>query len=864
MCALLMLLWGTVGCGGTGKLPIDPPPSEPIDPTPPAQIWFGPNLGSPDLLTLFADPDSWKHSRNYVSVFRFASEHIMAGSPGTEAPNWGGVGANTYAEFVRVDAFRKLRSWGIKTLLGVGAVKPDTCDGVYALGLARNLIEKVADAGGRVDILGIDEPLPSSAICGMTPREAARVTAWFATSLKADYPHLTIGLYEAYPYSTAQAITEFAGLMAEEGFYPDFLSIDVDRNGNVGNVGNDMTAIAKTMKAAGKPYGQFLWGQMFSDAAGYRASVLSWVDRLTGFARQPDFVQVEGWEVFDGKREIPANLPESDPLSHTNLILETAHRMQIKPVAVAALHIGVKDKRTHKRIAGATVTGADQVGTTNEDGYFGLLLRPGFAYNLDISAPGYVTEDANVLFDGEAELIADLDPIKPPVVKRTGVVRLDGNSLVDEQGVWFAEGFTLMPAIALVHEYPHLAASACELQQYGFDAARVLVVVGGDEFPSAAGPADPWVRLASNPRRPDFAARLARTIDYFYDDCGIRSALTIFGGIAYAPSESEQVRVVHAVLDVIRPRLHKVAWVEVANEMFQNGFGGSAGIQRARRLATQLRAALPPNFPIAISTTEAAPNDGDPTGEMRAMFEGSAANLSTPHFSRATNKVDGPWRAVRQPWEAGAIFSIRGNVDNEPIGPGSSVTSERDTSRLVAMWITDKIARVTGRIFHADAGVWAAQIHPTFLGGHDDGLRGAFSTIQSEPGALPAIESMHKLRAVLPSDLHTWNRTRHGFGNHPFADSFQRSGDHFSQIWPDGITGHGVVRAYASLHGDGRFVVLLSGIRDRIDLRWSRALEADIYSTRTGEWVGRIDASERAQTWRQAVDTDLVVIGRFR
>lgn len=864
-----------LGCSGRGPIDPPPPPPEPIDSTPPKEIWFGPNLGSPDMLRLFAEPATWAHTRNYVSVFRFASEHIMKGLPGTEAENWGGVGENSFQAFIDVDAFRKLRQWGIQTLLGVGAVKPHSCDAVGSKDLAKFLVNRVEQSRGRVDIIGIDEPLVSATIhCGLTPREAARYTARFAVALKAAYPHLTIGLYEAYPHNTAQAIVEFVGLMAEEGFYPDFLSVDVDRNANVSNVSADMTAIAKTMRAVGKPYGQFLWGQQYNDAAGYRHSVLSWVDRLKGFALQPDFVQVESWEILGavgewGRREIPSNLPEGDPLAHTTLVLETAHRLQIPPRPVAALHIGIEDARTRQRIEGARVRVAGVEAVTTSDGYVGTvlpLLPPGFMYRIEADAAGYVSGWVEVSFAGERDAILSLNPIKPPPVKRTGVVRIENNSFVDDQGKWFAEAITLFPAIALVHEYPHIAARNCDLYQYGIDAIRVLGSVGGARFPApGGGTADPWSQLVADPRIQDWTPRLAKTIDYFYDNCGMRTALTIFGGTFYHPSTDDQIQVVRHVLDVIRPRLHKIGWLEVANEMWQNGFGGSQGIGRARGLATTLRGSLPPNFPIALSTAEDTPNDGDPMQELRAMFEGSAATLYTPHFSRATNKVDGPWRPVRQAWECSSVmvFSLRGCVDNEPIGPGSSVNSERDTSRLVAAWLTAKIARLTGRVFHSDAGVWAGQIDPAFRGGHDDGQRGFYAALGDEPGVSAALESMRKLRSVLPGDLHTWSRTRHGFVNHPFAESFQRIGDHFTQIWPDGHTQYGVVRAYSGLSGD-RFVVLLSGIRDRIDLRWSRPLEADVYSTKTGEWVGRIEAHDRAQTWRQSVDTDLVVIGRFR
>jgi hypothetical protein len=445
---------------------------------------------------------------------------------------------------------------------------------------------------------------------------------------------------------------------------------------------------------------------------------------------------------------------------------------------------------------------------------------------------------------------------------RTGVVRIQGNSLADDQGVWFAEGVTLMPAMALVQRFQKLADANCALGAQGINVARFLAVVGGTEFPTdRGGHGDPWARLAIDPRDPGWPVQLARTTDYFYDKCGIRSAWTIFGGTAHVPTLADQQRVVQSWLEVMRPRLHKVGWVEVANEMALNGFEGPQGIQRARTLACDLKRGLPPDFPIAMSAAMGPDSERD--AEMRAMFEGSCANLYTPHFSRTVDGAEGPWRAVRDPWAWRPIWSLRAAVDNERIGPGSSVASERDTARIVAGWITTKLAGLTGYHLHTGAGVWAGQIDPAFVNGGVDGLRGVFATIAEEPGAAAALATMQKFRAILPADLHTWRRVSHDASDHPFGASFQRTGQTFSQIWPDGRTPHGVVRAFCAVR-QPRFVCLLAGIRDRIDLKWSAPLTATAYSAKTGEPIATNQPDERAGTLRQAVDTDMVLVGKFQ
>lgn len=542
----------------------------------------------------------------------------------------------------------------------------------------------------------------------------------------------------------------------------------------------------------------------------------------------------------------------------------------------AIFHIAVENEKTNERIGGARIDvqhcvsradlcqGIDDARTRQEDGYTGELILQYGEWAYEVHADGFhpffgvlpFLEGSDTVRDG---VVVKLRPIRPPPVRRTGVVRMEGTSLADDQGYWFADAVTLFPAISLVHNYPDQATKWCDqLRKYGVQAARVLAVVGGGSVPVGGTHVDPWKHHVSDPRSGDFAERLARTTDYLYDECGVRTAWTLFGGVDNAPSFADQVRVAQIWLDVMRPRLSKVAWVEVSNESWQTGFGGKE--DRLRELARILRANLPSNFPISISATP----EFDVVAELKAMYGGlgGAANMHTPHLSRDVWKADGPWRPVRQPWgwaEGMPSDGPRAAIDNEPIGPGSSVAVERNASRLVMTWVVAKVARMTGRVFHTDAGVWACHIANEFAGGHDDGLRGRFCNLDEEPGAAAALDAQQKLREHLPSDMHTWHRTRHGFHDHPFAQAFLPVG---VQIWPD-EGGHGVVRPYCSINGP-RFVCAMVGIRSHVDLSWAGAMEATIYSAASGEPIDRIEAHQRSKTLRQEFDTDQVVVGTFR
>jgi hypothetical protein len=557
--------------------------------------------------------------------------------------------------------------------------------------------------------------------------------------------------------------------------------------------------------------------------------------------------------VISRATEPPAPPPDPAP--------EPQPEPEPEPMPVRDLTMVISDA-AGRPVSGATVTPLGEhlfdasARTTDGSGFVHVPVYGATSFRIE--ATGF--EPLETRLEPGAGWPVTLSRLASAAKARRGVPHVDGSTLVDADGRWFAEAASLFCGVALVNRYQDRAeANGAYLRDRGRDSVRVLGVLGGDTFPAPNGQrVDPWKHLIANPRDPAWPNQVAATTDFFYDRFGLRVGWTIFGGTAFAPTLADQERVVRMWLATTGGRLHKIGWVEVANEMWQNGFGGAEGIARARRLTQLLREGLPAGFPVAISTAQATADDQDPTDELRALFDGSAANLSTPHFSRVVDRIDGPWRAVRQPWEWAPVHSVTAALNNEPIGPGASVASERDPSRLVAQWLTSSIARMTGYVFHCDAGIWSDLIADEFKGAH-----GRYRVIQETPGADEALTAMQRLRAVLPaSDVHTWRKTRHGFDDHPFARSFERVGDGFSQIWPDRITGHGVVRAYASVRGR-QFICLLSGIRDRIELRWDAPMNARLYACGTGREAAVIASDDRSRTVPEAMDTDVLIVGEL-
>src|SRR6478735_7042214 len=171
------------------------------------EIWFSPNPGTLDMLRMFERPEEWATARQLITAFNITQQHTFASGDPI-------VGPNTYDALVRVDAFRMLVRWRKKLSIGVGAVKEfyctDDASGMNA-SIATTLaaVAAVTKAGGEVSYLSMDEPWVSgrSKQCGGPALEpTADRVALYMSSVSRTYPAIKIGLIEAYPFSSADAI----------------------------------------------------------------------------------------------------------------------------------------------------------------------------------------------------------------------------------------------------------------------------------------------------------------------------------------------------------------------------------------------------------------------------------------------------------------------------------------------------------------------------------------------------------------------------------------------------------------------------------------------------------------------------------
>ncbi len=299
------------------------------------RIWFSPGPGTLDYLRLFEHPEEWPRARSVVSVFKFYVQH-------TQMPPSATVGPNSYDALVRVNAFRRLASWGIKVAFETGSVKeywctPDASGMQASVQSTLSAIRAVTDAGARLSYIAMDEPWVSgrSKVCdGPALEPTADRVALYMTNVNRAYPDVRIGLIEAYPFSSADAIETMLDLLQARGVRPAFLHMDVDWHRlKPGEFQRDMKRLQAFARARHILFGIIIVGYSAEsdalyvvDTAGMTALL---ADTFQTWEAMPDHLVFQSWVSTDtGLFITPSNLPEDRSYTHTNQIWGFVRRLR--------------------------------------------------------------------------------------------------------------------------------------------------------------------------------------------------------------------------------------------------------------------------------------------------------------------------------------------------------------------------------------------------------------------------------------------------------------------------------------------------------------------------------------------------------
>jgi len=337
------------------------------------QVWYGSNLGSIDLLDMFTAPEQWDQARSEIDVFLLSGSQVGSGGWScTVLPN-ATCADNHLDNLVQVQAFPKLRTWGIDLaiesffagpLLSVDPVVCSSSAHVSSLTLngSVNVIQNVQANGGVVHTLRIDEPIrqwypthyylqtgqtdPRPCLVNSLDAVADHVVPYIQ-QMQTWFPTISIGQVELYPEVSVESLKEWILILEARGVSLPYLHLDVhyprveQYNGwglNI-DVGADMRELRSFAADRGMAFGVIytdvswdsqLWDPSEYDDQAYYESTVEWIDLVEAANVRPHHLIYQSWvqpyyTTGAGMRQIPTNLPEDSRsvFSQTRLINET-------------------------------------------------------------------------------------------------------------------------------------------------------------------------------------------------------------------------------------------------------------------------------------------------------------------------------------------------------------------------------------------------------------------------------------------------------------------------------------------------------------------------------------------------------------
>jgi hypothetical protein len=379
--------------------------------------------------------------------------------------------------------------------------------------------------------------------------------------------------------------------------------------------------------------------------------------------------------------------------------------------------------------------------------------------------------------------------VTSPVHQRKGVVHAEGRSWVDDGGPFYPLGQTLFWALSgWKNDRARLKQNLEFLSHHHYDYVRIL------------GEVD-WPGREIDPSWPDYAQVLGEFIDEAYDVYGLRTELTLVGGVG------DPLTLAQKVAPVINAgRQHKIMNLEIANESYARPCTFAQMYAAGRYLRQNT-----PNL-VAISSGEGTPpTSGDWRADYVSLYlPADAANLGTIHMDRTFG--DGGWRIARQPWDWKDLpFPVS---HNEPIGPRSSVAEEVDPMRLAMLRAVGLINGVEAYVFHNATGVTGAV----------DPAHNRPANLWEVPNIDAIMDAVRGIDAFLPARVGDGQHWNNAWGGNPWvADAF----------WSDGAD-HGVNRNYTVSTADG-WVSTESGVKDRVVMTASRHSLVEVYDVLLGK-----------------------------
>ena len=335
-----------------------------------SKVWFGPSMGSADMLELFSDTTEWESARSKIDVFQFLTHHVNS---------WPCMGdlcnSNTLSNLAQVGTFTKLDEWGIDICIEGAGILPQTLFGtpvdceLERQIAAQNAFNWTADAinnvhanGGTVRYIAIDEPirrwyspiyppLEGPECKTESLAEIAAMVADFITMMNNAAPSIIVGQIILYPELDVEAIKTYVTELENLGINLPFIHLDVhglriiDYAGpfygrvTLDELKADLLELETFLHDHNILFAPILIDLLFNtqlyqfgqytDQVYYEGTI-DWINEVNSAIGQPDHLVFESWArpQYSDTNLVsvitPINLPENDTsiFSHTRLINE--------------------------------------------------------------------------------------------------------------------------------------------------------------------------------------------------------------------------------------------------------------------------------------------------------------------------------------------------------------------------------------------------------------------------------------------------------------------------------------------------------------------------------------------------------------
>lgn len=313
------------------------------------QVWLVP-VPAGDMMRLAEQPESWPTAQQRIDV---VSVHVLQAyhHPGFEC----GVpcGPNTYPNLMQVVPGGMFKWLSERFILGIDSesVKSHACTEELVRGLANMTLNAIVNAerhGGRVSYLSMDEPFASGVFpvdtpgfggCGLSVHEVARLQRVYNDTIHAAFPRVAIGFIEPYPKFSVEEIMSQLLELEHAGVPIPYFHLDLHLQGAIrerSDVAHDLRRLHEFCRARGIPFATIIFGEDGTSNEGYAADAWATARLIATTTGVTEHTVFQSWAESEpgnlvSRKDKPDTVPETDPFTHTGLVLRILEFFQIQP-----------------------------------------------------------------------------------------------------------------------------------------------------------------------------------------------------------------------------------------------------------------------------------------------------------------------------------------------------------------------------------------------------------------------------------------------------------------------------------------------------------------------------------------------------